>query len=299
MNRTDKSCVLALIVVLSLSSLVVIKSASAEVPKPAAPTFTGRYIDYSYDVPPTYGTDQYTGKTIMTEPGEHIDNRTIIFTIQNPPFTSYKDANGNDVKMFYNFRYKGSYGEDWAYYPFKGNQTTHSYGPYSGGFFIFYNASNKDTTVLSVSLKFLPSYPSGPTIPNGSQVDFQVQTQVGYIAAIPSGLLAGDFYSFIGETSDWSNTQTLTVDDTTAIPSQTTEPTSTPTPSPAPTNLSIQNATTTIPTTSSAQPNTQRGVVSGLGWEQVTVIALAVAVVALIVVVAVQQKRLSAKKQSQ
>jgi hypothetical protein len=218
---------------MAISSLIIVKPASSQT-TPSVPEFTLKYIDYSYDVPPTYGINQYTGQNVTIQAGYHVDNRTMLFTIKNQPFTSYNDSSGNYITLYYNFRYKGHYGDEWSYYPFAGVQTTHSYGPYGGGPFLDYPASNSDYTVTSINLDVLTSFPGGPQIPDGSQVDFQVQAQIGHIDPIPSGLLAGDFYNFTGESSDWSNTQTITVSNgstSTSISSSTSAnptPTSTP-----------------------------------------------------------------------
>jgi len=206
----------------------------ASIPKPSVPEFTLKYIDYSYDVPPTYGIDQYTGQNVTIQAGYHVDNRTVVFTIKNQPFTPYNDSSGNYIGLYYNFRFKGHYGDEWTYYPFDGVQTTHSYGPYTGGLFHYYSASNSDYTVISINLDTLTKYPTGTQpIPDGSQVDFQVQAQIGHIDPISSGLLAGDFYSFTGEASDWSSTQTITIGESqTPAPSPATTPTPTSTPEP-------------------------------------------------------------------
>jgi hypothetical protein len=69
------------------------------IPKPSVPEFTLRYIDLSYDVPPTYGIDQFTGKNVITQEGYHVDNQSIAFKIKNHPFTSYNDSSGNSISL--------------------------------------------------------------------------------------------------------------------------------------------------------------------------------------------------------
>lgn len=71
-----------------------------------------------------------------------------------------------------------------------------------------------------------------PSFPADAQVDFQVQAMIGYFhrGYLP---LSGD--EFVGKTSEWSNTQTLTIEKTaptqppalTGLPSQSLEPTPT------------------------------------------------------------------------
>lgn len=204
----SKLAFLLLTLIIVASSIIMVKPAYSVSP-PSVPEFTLEYVDNSYDVPPTYGIDQYTGKSIITEEGYHVDNRTIEFTIKNQPFTSYVDASGNNIKLYYNFRFKGPYGNEWSYYP----DTSHSYGLYTG-FFPDTSASNSDYTIITVNLRSLG-------IPIGSQVQFQVQAIIGYIHRSYTGMLAGDFYGFTGERSDWSETKTLTFDESqTPAPNQ-------------------------------------------------------------------------------
>ena len=187
MSPMSKILLLLAVLLLVASSLVAVKPGFAQLPTPSPPQFTVRYVDYSYDVPPTYGVDQYTGQNITASGGYHVDNRTVEFIISNQPYVPYSDANGNTVGLYYNFRYKGHYSCDWNYYPFTywtyngvtRQQTTHSYGAYSGGFFHPYFASNTAYTVITVPLYDLTSYPGDTQIPNGGQVDFEVQAQLG------------------------------------------------------------------------------------------------------------------------
>ncbi len=45
-----------------------VESAFAQlIPTPSIPEFTLKYIDYSYDVPPTYKIDEYTGERWQQE----------------------------------------------------------------------------------------------------------------------------------------------------------------------------------------------------------------------------------------
>jgi hypothetical protein len=60
-------------------------------------------------------------------------------------------------------------------------------------------------------LKDLTASSEIQSIPDGSQVNFQVQTQIGHIDGVGVSLGMGNIYSFTGETSDWSSTQTITV----------------------------------------------------------------------------------------
>jgi hypothetical protein len=91
-------------------------------------------------------------------------------------------------------------------------------------------ASNSEYTDIFLGLPFLFGVENPPV---GSQVDFQVQALIGHIDYLGDG-----FYSYTGQKSDWSNTQTITVGESqTPTPSPTTSPT--PTPSSAPTPIPV------------------------------------------------------------
>lgn len=52
---------------LVLASAMRFGTVQASISKPSVPEFTVKYVDNSYDVPPTYGIDQYTGeKSLQT-----------------------------------------------------------------------------------------------------------------------------------------------------------------------------------------------------------------------------------------
>jgi hypothetical protein len=175
--------------------------------EPSVPEFTMEYLDYSYDVPPTYGIDQFTGNSVITKSGYHVDNRTVEFTIRNQPFTSFFDSNGKEIGVYYNFRFKGPYGDVWYNYP----DTSKTYGYYTG-YFPDTSASNSDYTIITVNLDTLKSCTAGTAnIQTGSQLQFQIQRIIGYVQVDSTGMLTGGFCSFAGEKSDWSDTQTLTI----------------------------------------------------------------------------------------
>ena len=88
-SSMSKALALMLFTLLAFSSLSVVSSVFAQsIPKPSVPEFTLKYIDNSYDVPPSTTTtiDQYTGKEIVTTtPGYHVENKSIEITITNQP----------------------------------------------------------------------------------------------------------------------------------------------------------------------------------------------------------------------
>jgi hypothetical protein len=178
---------------------------------PSAPEFTVKYADNSYYIPPTYGIDQYTGKNVTVKEGYTVNGKNLVFTIINQPFTPYNDSSGNNNGLYYNFRYKGHSGTQWSYYPFGLNERTvmsyngQSWG--SGDLSPEYPASSADKTVISIALQILDIRDA----PDGSPIDCQVQAMEGHIDVEVTGLIAGDYYNFIGQSSGWSNTQTVTI----------------------------------------------------------------------------------------
>ena len=198
--------------------------------KPSVPEFTLKYIDLSYDVPPTYGTDQYTGQTIIIQDGYHVDNRSIQFIIKNQPFAPYADSNGTQIGLYYNFRVKGAYGNEWRYYPFAPNgYTTRRYGGIFGGNSTESPAdlaqSNSEYTIISISISSLLN-----DVPARAELEVQAQALIGYMEPTDY-MMAGHVYVFTGESSDWSTTQTITIGESeTPTPSPTITPTPTITP---------------------------------------------------------------------
>jgi hypothetical protein len=277
---------LVLIAILALSSLMIVKSVSSEITKPFIPEFTLRYGDNSYDVPPTTTTtiDPYTGnKTVTSQAGYQVFNRSIEVIIKNQPFTPYTDANGNYVNLAYAVRWKGHYSESWNNLPnrtaYFGATNIDGYGipPYSTYTTIFFGLDWKDTPIDVRGAKDFDYdyYLAG--VPEGGQVDFQIQTAIGYSTLIPSPrneFYYNDYYMiFTGQTSDWSSTQTITVGNT----SKTTNPTTTLVPSQSPTGINPSQSQVTTP----QQPDTQNGVLFGFDWEQIAIIFLGVIIVVL------------------
>jgi len=201
------------------------------IPKPSVPEFTLRYIDLSYDVPPTYGIDPYTGKNVVTQAAYHIQNKSIVVTIKNQPFVSYRNENNSVVGLFYSVRLKGHFQD--------------SYGEPSSESYIY--RSDSDYTSVYCGLNgnngtapFTGDFwLGGIEIPAGGQVDFQVKALIGYYTRVYGEFVPpfGQSYHdvFTGESSGWSNTQTLIIGESqTPTPSPATTPAPTPTPSQEP-----------------------------------------------------------------
>ena len=61
--KSKKIFSLLTIFILLASAALSVNSSSALVTNPSVPQFTVQYVDHSYDIPPTYGKDAYTGQT--------------------------------------------------------------------------------------------------------------------------------------------------------------------------------------------------------------------------------------------
>ena len=101
-------------------------------------------------MPTTYTTDPYNGETI-THQGYHVENKSIEVRIKNQPFTSYTDAEGHEINLYYNVNSKGHFEESWT------SSERH-------------RASTSEYTVINLP----ESYPANAT------VDFQVDAILGY-----------------------------------------------------------------------------------------------------------------------
>jgi hypothetical protein len=212
-------CLLLILIITLSTGCLTIKSTSAQpIPTPYKPQFSVTFTGVWYDST-TYA-----------------DNRTLIFTIRNQPFTTYKDSNGNEIGLYYNFRVKEHSGEQWYYYPFEPNGAT----PWLYGILDrdllsgpFFNSSKSENTTAYVNFySFFNRY----TVSSNSQLDIQVQAQIGQIILDYTGLRAGSGYNFTGSSSDWSNPHTITLTEgstsTDLSYSPYTTPSATPTPTP-------------------------------------------------------------------
>jgi hypothetical protein len=238
-----------LITVLIVSNLILVESAFAQsIPKPSVPEFSLKVVAHPYDVPPTYGIDPYTGKEITTSSGYHVENKSIEVTIKNQPFTSTLDSSGNYTNLYYNVQFKGHYGNEWSY-------------AYS-----YYNASNSDYTLVSIGFEHQTI-----SFPAGGKIDFQVRALIGHQDKMKydTGVILPDYmryyHVFVGQTGDWSNTQTIVIPDfskatpnptQSSTPDQTTEPTPSQTTEPTPSQ-------TTEPTVNDTGQTLQLGIIIG------------------------------------
>jgi hypothetical protein len=232
----SKTATLMLILIIATTSLITVKSALAQT-QPSVPEFTLKVFDYSYDVPTTSSIDAYTGK-LVTQQGYHVQKMDLVMAIKNQPlvyqFNSEQSiyAPPRFERFYYNINLKGHYTKDWNEF------YIHDELPSA-------NASSSETLLtighLTGSGLTLDSGSSEIAIAMGGQEDFQVEALIGYIAKNLTEGPLGSLY-FVGETSGWSPTQTLTISNIASIlespfPTSTLKPIltpSSPTPSPSP-----------------------------------------------------------------
>ena len=289
MANLGKISTLFFVILLVASSLIAVESARAAEPKPSIPEFTLKYVVDSYDVPPTYKTDPYTGKSVIDESGFHVQNNTLEVTIKNQPFTSRMDSSGNYTSLYYAVAFKGHYETDLQYLPSNAlvkGLPDDSFGNNVRGS-AYLDASHSDYTIIS-----LHNWQSGSVL-DGGQIDFQVQAVLSYIdQSYSGGCFTGAQTTSVAQ-SDWSNTQTVTVSSPT-YSNATTPPISTPNPTfnpyyPTATPFPLIN-----PTTTPILPSTQTGGLFGFDWVQTALIVMAIVIAVLVVaLVAVTWRRTS------
>jgi hypothetical protein len=238
MSRISKTfaLLLSLLIAMSCVTLLMVNPANAQtIPKPSVPEFSLKVVAYPYYTTPTTTIDPYSGQNTTTQNGYQVENKSIEIIIKNQPFSQYMDSTGNRINLFYNITVKGHFGNTWNY----------AYNnPYRG----LLNASDSDYTIISMPIGHHSTVPSGgyplEGIDTGDSVDFQVQAQIGYYTIYSTGMFAGiiggamDFYYiFAGQTSGWSNTQTIAITATSISTSSspTAIPTNTLSPAPSPT----------------------------------------------------------------
>lgn len=209
------------VTVFSKNSCVVFASPDGVVTKPSVPEFTVNFVDNSYTVPPVHGTDSYTGEPIVSQEGYYIQSKTIEVVIMNQPFTPSNAASDEPLLLCYSVRLKGHFTDSWrypdysSYVQFDDNENRVNFrgaDPNSEYSTITYGLVGNNGTHNYYKLD----------ASEGGQIDFQVQAFIGYrtrvndtfVPGVPSSNPTDPIpyhYVFTGETSEWSQIQTLTI----------------------------------------------------------------------------------------
>jgi hypothetical protein len=199
MGSKSKSFALILVLIMAISnlSLMLVKPAFAQtptptpsaIPTPSAPEFTLQPVGPSY-------TDPITDY--------HVEFSAVNVTIKNQPFTPYANSNTPEISLYYNVRIKDHNEPD---------NWTNLYFPDG-----YLPQSNSDNTTMSILVNIGQN---GGIISVNTQTDIQVQAMIGYSTSSLSPFNPSFTYQFVGTTSGWSPTQTIT------IPANSTSPTPT------------------------------------------------------------------------
>ena len=248
MNKTSKTfaLLLTLIIIMSCLTILMAKPAYAQsatpntnpIPMPSVPTFTLKFVDNSYNIPTTTTstTDTYTGKQIVTiHDGYYVQNDSIVLSITNQPFTSYVGPSYNMVNLYNVIRFKGHFSGDWAWtnisfyqQPYIQASTYNQSGDNVGVVFAVSGNNSSDSF-----------FNFGTVGELGGQVDFQVLSFTGYTTQVPStdppNIFTHQFgpqYDTVynGQSSDWSNTQTISLANGPVSVSTSSDPTISPSP---------------------------------------------------------------------
>jgi hypothetical protein len=237
--------------------------------KPSVPEFTVAVVRHPFYVESTSQTDPYTG-AITTYPGYLEENKSIEITIKNQPFTSVQMADGNWSRLYYSLRFEGHFAvDDWVYFPeplvMEKNRV---------------NASQSEYTVIS-----LPTWLLSGNQPADRQIDFQVKAYLGYDEARYAQDSTGALFCygnyFTGESSDWSNSQTLTFQDT---------------PDSTPQNVLPPSTSPTVPNPTESTPLVGIGsLFSDFSLERTIIAVMAVVIVAMLIALVVLWRKVDKK----
>jgi hypothetical protein len=240
-NLSKRATVLFLAAV--MATLLTVESASAlSTPKPSVPEVSFSVTDNSYDVETSTITtvDPYDGRVTATStPGYHRVNGSITLSIKNQPFTPYYNSEGYPVKLYYCVRARGIDTGYWNYFP---------------GYDSYFPATNSTYThfVIGYLGNCFQTSEGYNNFRTDGTLDFQVQAFIGYmnVTYIYSGspvTRSTDLCTeYVGQTSNWSNPQTVTLPNASYTPvTSNTGPTAART-SPTP-SATYDNTTTTTP----------------------------------------------------
>jgi hypothetical protein len=219
MARVCQIPVLLLVVMFTAASLVSIQPVCAlSIPKPSVPEFAIRPVGPSFDIPPTYSFNASNGLFDVNE-GYHFEFSTVEVVIKNQAFINQTNVD----HLHYSVRLKPHNYPDSYWHEL--------FNPNLDGFPI---QSSSNYTIIPIAVE-------GATelqyqIPTGATTDIQVKAMIGHIErgfnANATNQLEMYPYIFVGQTSEWSNTQTVTLPPKVPF---TTSSNSTPTSAPSPT----------------------------------------------------------------
>ena len=212
----SKTMVLMLLTLLIMSGLVIVSSVFAQsMPKPTVPEFTLELAGPPYYQNTTYSLDPNTGQ-VVAEIGYTNPYSMLKINVKNQPFDS---SYGN---LYYNVRVKNHSATDNWIEAYKVSQ--------------FFPSQSNDSDYTNVGFS-IHGYNFVGTLA-GCQVDIQVEAMLGVIGRVSTSPPIGG-YGFIGETSGWSETQTISITENTPLSPVPTSPTPMPFEIPEPSELEV------------------------------------------------------------
>jgi hypothetical protein len=222
MGRTSKGFSILIVVILAVSSLILVKPVSAQtgVTQPVVPRFDPFLNTQPEYIPPTYGVDPSTGKAVIIQAGYEVINKWITVRIWGQPFWEYDNAAGQPVLLYYGVRWQSNLDTDWQTFPNEVKYYHDSMDPWD---------TEGEGYGISIGFKGIDGVGMQLLDPNATEIEFQVEALIGYY---------NSNNVFVGKSSGWSNTQTITIGKG-AISS-----------SPNPTSTTNPNLTTSTPTAS-------------------------------------------------
>jgi hypothetical protein len=248
MGNISKTLTLFIIVILAASSLFLLRPVYAQVgvTNPSIPGFSVTLQTYPHYIPPTYSVDPSTGKAVLTKEGYTEIAKWVGVQIGGQPFIRYNNSVGQLISLYYDVRWKDNNDSIWQSLPPPYEYYSDAADPWDPQAIGCY---------ISIGFQGIEGPNSAPQFldPTATQIDFQVEALIGYY---------NSDNVFVGQSSGWSNTQTLNVNDGSTSVNSSTLPSSS------------SNST-------NQQPDTQSGVLLGLDWEQAAIILLVITIVAL------------------
>jgi hypothetical protein len=239
MAMDNKALIAALVCAIFVSSLLVtVAYAQTTIPKPSVPVIDVQFVNHSYYIPSktTTSTNPYTGEQVVTtSEGYYIQNDTFVIAITGQPLANNAEVNGHGLSLYFVVGSKGHYASQWA------NLSSHYAVPVQGflGGYSNWLLSGDNATYSTddngYSIAGFDGFIGGQY---GGQIDFRACAVIGYTLTVqetPNPFNIRNPYStefVVVQESDWSPTQTITINSTTTSPTPSASPSSSPTQQP-------------------------------------------------------------------
>ncbi len=209
MARVSKIFAFGIIVIVALSTMSMAESAYAQtgVTQPVIPRFDVSLSGFTDYVPPTYGVDPATGKAVIVKEGYEELYKWVSVRTWGQPFWEYNNSEGYRVLLYYNVRWQSNLDNSWQSFPSEEKYFHDSMDPWD---------TYGEGYVISIGFKEIKGGSMQLLDPNAVEIGFQVEALIGYYDSNNI---------FVGQSSGWSETQTLTLSNpstsATPIPSPT------------------------------------------------------------------------------